>query len=376
MHALLHNAIRDALSLVKKSNVNEATAVIRAALLGNELDISKCNPGPSPKLLSFTDLQRNKPFEVAPELTSTPILRNCEFPRPAAEREKRINPEGNFSSRTYHHSERNLDYMLYVPSENGARPQALLLMLHGCTQNPTDFALGTQMNKLADEFNFIVAYPSQPKTANSMGCWNWFDARHQKHSSGEPAMLADLSEHLRQKFRVSKKRVFVAGLSAGGAMAEVLATIYPMQFAAAGVHSGLPYGAASSLSKAFEAMKGSGNVRPPMELHIATHCRRIVFHGTADATVHPSNGTRIVSDARIQANNLKEIKLTTRIDGRNIAVTILEDESRTPIVEHWVITGGRHAWSGGNELGSFTDPKGPDASREMVRFFLHTKSGG
>ena len=264
--------------------------------------------------------------------------------------------------------------MLYVPTRSSGHEQSLLLMLHGCTQNPNDFALGTQMNSIADEFNLIVAYPLQPKTANTSGCWNWFDARHQKYGSGEPAMLAALADNLRCEFAIAENRVFAAGLSAGGAMVEILASTYPQQFTAVGVHSGLPNGAATSLRDAFAAMKGSSKIEPHSNSQVAGRSRRIVFHGSSDATVHPSNAERIVNQSCGHSSNLTQIEYANKTNGREVTRTIWEDENGVAVVEQWVVKGGGHAWFGGNKQGSYTDQKGPDASREMVRFFLHGRS--
>ena len=179
-------------------------------------------------------------------------------------------------------------------------------MLHGCTQNPEDFALGTQMNDLADEFGLIVAYPHQPRRANPSGCWNWFDRRHQNRGSGEPAKLAGLAQALAKEFGVGKERIFAAGLSAGGAMAEVLAATYPDVFAAVGVHSGLPYRSAVDVPSAFAAMKGTAAVDSSSPAANDRRCRKIIFHGGADLTVNPVNGERILDQAERGDTTLKD----------------------------------------------------------------------
>lgn len=364
MSSRLHNAVRDALSLVRKSNLVEATALIRAAL-------ASAKTAPPHEVSNSNLLSAALPQSTAEE---TYTWKRKETRKSVSEKApETYGGTGQFTSRNYHHVERDLTYMLYIPSNNSGNERSLLLMLHGCTQNPKDFALGTQMNRLADEFNIIVAYPLQPQSANSSGCWNWFDERHQKHGSGEPAMLASLAENLSGEFNISDKRVFAAGLSAGGAMAEILASTYPQQFAAVGVHSGLPHGAATSLVNAFSAMKGSSKFERRSRKKGTRQSRRIVFHGSSDATVHPSNGERIVNQSRQDSIKLKEIEITNVINGRNVSRTILEDQNGMPIVEQWVVTGGGHAWFGGNSRGSYSDPKGPDASREMVRFFLMGK---
>ena len=372
MNSRIYNSVHDALALVRKSNVVDATAIIRNALSGDKKEFQSPAANISVKRLS-----------LAGAALADNSVQTAQRPEPlssfkhtavgiSALKKTRHTPggTGNFTSRIYHHTERDLSYMLYVPTRSSVYEQSLLLMLHGCTQNPDDFALGTQMNSIADEFNLIVAYPLQPQTANSSGCWNWIDARHQKRGSGEPAMLAALAENLRREFGISANRVFAAGLSAGGAMVEILASTYPQQFTAVGVHSGLPHGAATSLRNAFGAMKGSIKIEPRYSADMTGGSRRIVFHGTGDAIVHPSNGERIVNQSLRHSSNLSEIASSIKINGRDVTRTIWEDENGTAIVEHWLVKGAGHAWFGGKSAGSYTDPNGPNASREMVRFFL------
>ena len=372
MNSRIHNAVRDALSLVRQSNVGDATAVIREALSTDKIDLQSKKSTSKPRRISSPGLSISYDSATAPEPTEPRHASRHEEIRKSVLKKVRSNPKspGSFTSRKYRHVERDLSYMLYVPAQNSAHERSLLLMLHGCTQNPNDFARGTQMNALADEFNFIVAYPLQPPTANASGCWNWFDSRHQKHGSGEPAMLAGLADNLKHEFNVSETRVFVAGLSAGGAMAEVLGTTYPKLFAGVGVHSGLPHGAATSLGNALSAMKGSIKTELDHGDKTQGRSRRIVFHGSSDATVHPSNGAHILEQARRFSRKLKEVTFTEKINGREVTRTILEDDNGCAMVELWVVKGGGHAWFGGNTQGSYTDQKGPDASREMVRFFI------
>ncbi len=226
------------------------------------------------------------------------------------------------------------------------------------------------MNDLADEFGLIVAYPHQPRRANPSGCWNWFDRRHQNRGSGEPAKLAGLAQTLAREFGVKKERVFAAGLSAGGAMAEVLAATYPDVFDAVGVHSGLPYKSALDVPSAFAAMKGSAAADSAPEAANVSSCRKIVFHGGADATVHPMNGERILEQAERGPNPLKRSALDWQTDGGRVRRTVLKDREGRPVVEHWFVEDGGHAWFGGDSRGTYTQSVGLDASRVMVRFFL------
>jgi poly(hydroxyalkanoate) depolymerase family esterase len=278
-------------------------------------------------------------------------------------------PDEKFTSRNYRGSAGDLNYRLYVPADHERRELALLLMLHGCTQNPEDFALGTRMNDLADEFGLVVAYPHQPRSANSSGCWNWFDRRHQHRGSGEPAKLAGLAQSLATEFGLGRERTFVAGLSAGGAMAEVLAATYPDTFGAAGIHSGLPYKAAGDVPSAFAAMNGAVVAEPALRVVGEFGCRRIVIHGGSDATVNPVNAQRILEHARGGAN-LQQIDFESPVEGRRVDRTVLQDSAGEAVVELWSVEGGGHAWFGGDSRGSYTENVGLDASRIMVRFFL------
>jgi poly(hydroxyalkanoate) depolymerase family esterase len=245
-----------------------------------------------------------------------------------------------------------------------------VVMLHGCLQNPEDFALGTRMNDLAEEFGLIVAYPLQPRRANPSGCWNWFDRRHQNRGSGEPAKLAGLTQALAKEFDVRRERVFAAGLSAGGAMAEVLAATYPDVFDAVGIHSGLPYKSAADVPSAFAAMKGTAAFHSAPTAASNRHCRKIIVHGLADETVNSVNGERILDEVERGETSLTRSDLDWPIEGGRVTRTTLKDTDGRPATEQWLVEGGGHAWFGGDPRGSFTQTVGLDASRVMVRFFL------
>jgi len=240
-------------------------------------------------------------------------------------------------------------------------------MLHGCTQNPDDFAKGTRMNALAAENNFLVLYPSQTRQANAQGCWNWFKHNHQGRDRGEPAILAAMAKEIADSHGVAPPHIYVAGLSAGGAMAAILATTHPDVFAAAGVHSGLPAGAARDLPGALAAMHGHG--AQTMAGQARAGARMIVFHGDADATVHPSNGERV---AQVHGGTAISVDEQSGLQHGNRACTrrLHKDAQGRVVMEQWRVHGAGHAWSGGDPSGSYTDARGPDASAEMVRFFL------
>lgn len=269
------------------------------------------------------------------------------------------------------HGERR--YKLYTPARARTvpggvpcAPMPLVVMLHGCGQTPDDFAAGTRMNALAEEFGLFVAYPAQPTDANANRCWNWFNPGDQRRGSGEPALLAGIVRQITRDHRIDAGRVYVAGLSAGGSAANVLGAAYPDLFAAVGVHSGLPVGAAHNSASAFVAMKqGAPGDRPTFAMPT------IIFHGDADPVVHPRNGRFIAARVLSALPSLRKVERDRRSPGgRAYTLTVHRGQNSKPYCEHWVIGGGGHAWSGGHPSGSYTDPAGPDASREMLRFFL------
>jgi poly(hydroxyalkanoate) depolymerase family esterase len=269
-------------------------------------------------------------------------------------------------------------YRLYVPASAGDGLQGLVVMLHGCTQSPEDFAAGTGMNALAEDHRLIVAYPAQTNGDNAMACWNWFRPGDQIRGAGEPAIIAGLTESLRDEFGIAPDRVFVAGLSAGGAMAAIMAETYPDLYAAAGVHSGLAYGSASDVASAFGAMQGQVAVRRPIappDDGARGAPRVIVFHGSADATVHVSNADRIIAGQRGAPVLVERSEHPSAGACRAHVRTVARRADGTAAYESWVVEGAPHAWFGGDTRGSYTDPRGPNASAEMVRFFLGSAKG-
>ena len=259
------------------------------------------------------------------------------------------------------------DYKLFIPASasSGDGPLPLVVMLHGCTQTSDDFAAGTAMNALAQAQGVIVLYPEQSREANPQRCWNWFKHSHQQRGRGEPALLAGMTRQVMAQHQVDADRVYVAGLSAGGAMAAILADTYPELYAAVGVHSGLSAGAASDLPSALAAMQGQGGGSRPNARHVPT----IVFHGDADATVHPSNGERVAAASSAGAVAAEVLQHQTAGKRRSTR-RVHRDKAGKVLAEHWVVHGAAHAWSGGSASGSYTDSSGPDASAEMLRFFL------
>jgi len=281
-------------------------------------------------------------------------------------------PEGaQFLSLTHRGAQGSRAYRLYIPATRSEGPMPLIVMLHGCTQSPEDFAIGSGMNALAEEFGCLVAWPAQPQGANMQKCWNWFRPEDQARGRGEPALIAGIVADVLRDHPADPSRVYVAGLSAGGAAAAIMGAAYPDLFAAIGVHSGLPVGGAQDVPSAFAAMR-SGASGAGTSVDVPA----IIFHGLADSTVHPGNGSAIAAQALQAQTGLDRARVRgTSATGRSYWQTSHADASGRTVAEHWEIEGAGHAWAGGQSDGSYTDPTGPDASREMVRFFLqHSQS--
>lgn len=267
-------------------------------------------------------------------------------------------------------------YKTYLPTRDQGRKRPLVVMLHGCKQTPDDFAAGTRMNERADELGFVVAYPEQAVRANGQRCWNWFREADQVRDAGEPSLIAGITREVIAKHKVDAQRVYVAGLSAGGAMAAVMGCTYPDLYRAVGVHSGLAYGVARDLPSALAAMRGRPHGESPRcGETTAGPVPTIVFHGDLDATVHPKNGEHVfaqVSPAKsvlVQSPSAPRTVERGEAGGRSYTRTVQADRSGQPVSEHWLVYGAGHAWSGGSARGSYADPKGPDAARAMLKFF-------
>jgi poly(hydroxyalkanoate) depolymerase family esterase len=260
-------------------------------------------------------------------------------------------------------------YKLYVPPGAADRALPLVVMLHGCTQDPDDFAAGTGMNDAAAAHGFFVLYPAQSAKVNPQRCWNWFKHNHQRRGRGEPEILAAMTREIVERHGIDPERVYVAGLSAGGAMAAILGEAYPDIFAAAGIHSGLAAQSASDLPSALAAMKGAARRSVQRPSGVPT----IVFHGDADATVHADNGRCVVA-ASVGATAAGDHREVREEGGRRSTRSVHLDAGGRVVVEHWEVQGAGHAWCGGRPQGSYTDARGPDATGHMVRFFfLHRR---
>jgi len=290
---------------------------------------------------------------------------------------------GEFLTRSFSNDAGTRSYKLYVPSSYSSAsdaPVPLVVMLHGCTQSPDDFAAGTRMNALAEQHGFLVIYPAQAPNANGSKCWNWFRGEDQRRDRGEPSLIAGITREVASAYRIDERCIFVAGLSAGAAMAVILGATYPDIYSAVGAHSGLPYGSAHDVSSAFGAMKGSraqAGHSSPLGRRASPGADRpmptIVFHGDSDQTVVVQNGDAIVEQARVgfpdQATLDASVNHGAATSGRTYRRTVYADSDGHPVVEHWLVHGAGHAWSGGSPDGTYTDGRGPDASAEIIRFF-------
>ncbi len=283
-------------------------------------------------------------------------------------------------------------YYVYVPRRYQTGDTVpLLVMLHGCSQKAVDFAANTHMNELAERYNFIVVYPQQVRSANDYGCWNWFKPVNQARDSGEVALIAGIVRAVLREtaqWRIDARRVYVAGISAGGAMAGILGATYPDLFAAIGVHSGVAYKSAANAASGLWTMRRGGRdpdrlgalVLTAMDSRVRV-MPTIVFHGTKDFTVSPTNGAQVIQQwmqANIQASHKGYVAdllrpartVTGKVpEGHSYVIQSWDDVHGREIQEYWRVNGMGHAWSGGSG-GSYMDPKGPDASEAMYRFFI------
>jgi poly(hydroxyalkanoate) depolymerase family esterase len=278
-----------------------------------------------------------------------------------------------FEERVFANAAGSRHYKLYVPTRHTGGALPLVVMLHGCTQSPDDFAAGTRMNDVAEEHTFLVAYPAQAQSANISKCWNWFNANDQQRDRGEPSIIAGITREIMGDFPVEPGRVYIAGLSAGGAAAAIMGSTYPDLYAAIGVHSGLACGAASDVPSAFDAMRTGAAARSLHQEGARSVIPTIVFHGDRDTTVNLVNGDQVITQAKAAAY-LRAAVIHGEAGSLRYTRTVHVDEGGQPVLEQWVLHGGGHAWSGGSTAGSYTDPRGPDASREMIRFFFDQAS--
>jgi poly(hydroxyalkanoate) depolymerase family esterase len=374
MQDALKAAMAEALSLTRAGRIAEATAVLRGLPGGMPGGLPGGPPPTAP------DAGRDGPMlrpgtgrraGLAATLRGLAALRGTPAGSGGAVPEPALPPGARFESGRHAEDAGTRDFRLYVPANPGAGPRPLVVMLHGCTQSAEDFAVGTGMNAHAETAGCLVVYPDQPSGANPQRCWNWFDPKDQRRGSGEPSIVVGIVRRVMAEHDVDPRRVHVAGLSAGGAAAAVLGALHPELFASVGVHSGLPVGAARDLPSALAAMRqgasggagGRASATPPT----------IVFHGDRDATVNPSNADALVEQAIAGRHGVRSVEVPGRAPGgRTWRRDVHTDADGRLLCERWLVEGAGHAWSGGSPAGSHTDGAGPDASREMLRFFLET----
>jgi poly(hydroxyalkanoate) depolymerase family esterase len=386
MNARQMAAMAEATRLTRQGRLVEATALIQQTLAGPAVTRQAPAAPPAGEETGSTPGRRPAPWPALRAGQGTQlrqihpgwITRRRPAPsrgtqglrqthRPAVPAVKR--PAGRFDAFSYSNAAGTRAYRLYVPAGHVGLPMPLVVMLHGGTQDAVTFAAATGMNDLGERQGLLVAYPEQPPSANAGRYWNWFAPGHQRRGAGEPSLIAGITRQVTDRYGADASRVYVAGFSAGGAMAAVMAAVYPDLYAAAGVHSGLPYAAAGDVASAFAAMKQGppGSARYP-----ASPLPLIVFHGDQDAIVAPVNAAGLIDHvlAAGSADRRQDVVTTGQVPGGYAYTrTCYQDLAGTALAERWTIHHGGHAWSGGVPHGSYTDPRGPDASAEFIRFF-------
>ena len=302
-----------------------------------------------------------------------------------------VEARGRFVDGTFTSDAGTRRWKLWVPSGyDAARRYPLVVMLHGCTQDPDDLARGTRATAHADSVGALVLLPEQPQSANPKKCWNWYDPAHQRRDVGEPALIAGMTRQVLGDWAVDPQRVYLAGISAGAAMASVATISYPDVFAAVALHSGIPFGAASTVLEGVSAMS-KGAADTSRLAHVAfdamgTRAREIpaiIVQGADDPVVRPVNAAQ-TRDAWIAMNALARARsgrsdngdrAWRRSDSSAGGLAFVEECFAAPSageceVKTLLISGLGHAWSGGSKLGTFTDERGPDATTEIFRFLL------
>ena len=386
MNYALSKTMHEAMRLMQTGDLHAATAAIQRGLTGAE-DRSAFHPG-------YAGRAPVKPWIDAEcrELDTSDPEPNADHPGLEPPREIREPTGEQFRQHSFTCAAGTRRYKLFIPKGHLGRQLPLLIMLHGCTQSPDDFARGTRMNQLAEKEGYYVVYPAQSASDNPTKCWNWFRPADQCRDRGEPAIIAELTRHVVRAHRLDPARVYVAGLSAGAAMVVILARTYPDIYAAAGIHSGLPYGSAHDVPSAFAAMKQGSGISmadtDPKPQAPGTPVPMIVFHGDRDRVVDAHNGDVVIAQSMASLGNSirnadpydaahKQVERGVVPGGYSYTRTMVQDPQGRVLAEQWLVHGAGHAWFGGDPSGSYIDAKGPDASAEMLRFFaLHeTKYG-
>jgi poly(hydroxyalkanoate) depolymerase family esterase len=360
MKSISNTAMAEAVRLTRAGRLVEATALLQRGLAGASAAASADSTFPdSPRGLG-------RLLGLPPAANRGRSAGRASSSRPGAAASAVAAPEGEIRRLTHTEAAGTRSYVLYVPTGYHGDPVPLVVMLHGGRQDASDFAAGTRMNVLAEQHGVLVAYPEQSRAGNQGGYWNWFSASHQRAGAGEPAIIAGITGQVMRDLAVDRTRIYVAGLSAGGAMAAIMAATYSDLYAAVGVHSGLAYRAAHDVGSAFAAMRNGGTPG------VTSRVPLLVIHGDQDAIVAPVNADKLVA-ARLAAGDVsgREGPTKTIADGgRPYSRTVHNNLDGTAVVESLIVHGGGHAWYGGSPDGSYTDGQGPDASAEMLRFFL------
>ena len=369
-----HPGMVEALRLTREGRLAQASALLQRSLggrsPGDSTILSTTGTVASPPDLSQACLPHPSellggPRGILPQGLRGHPGRRAHHPGAAA---AAAAPGGRILRLTHTEPAGTRRFDLYIPTGRDGERLPLVVMLHGGSQNATDFAAGTRMNELAERHGLLVAYPEQATAANHGGYWNWFSPADQRAGAGEPSILAGLTRRIIAEHDADARRVFVAGLSAGGAMAAVMAATHPELYTAVGVHSGIAHGAAHDLPSAFAAMRTGGAPGTAGDVPL------IVFHGDGDTLVAPVNAEHLLA-ARMAATPSRERCTHSAVrlaepDRRPCTRLVVRDPDNRTVAESWTVHGADHAWSGGHPLGSYTDPQGPDASAEMVRFFF------
>jgi poly(hydroxyalkanoate) depolymerase family esterase len=388
MKPLSQTAMAEATRLTTEGRLDEAMALLRGAISDTSEVDAEPQPAPS-KARQFIDMVPPSPatggFWTSPLHAATHSGSAPESARPFPGLHPRtppvagratVLPKGaRFEQLAFANEAGSRHYKLYIPSSFTGQSVPLVIMLHGCTQSPDDFAAGTRMNLLAEEFGFLVAYPAQPKSSNPSKCWNWFRPGDQRRGQGEPAVIAGIAQQIAKDYPIARAQIYVAGLSAGGAAAAIMGVAYPDIFAAVGVHSGLACGAASDIPSAFSAMRqGHSRANAHRRNGSSRPVPTIVFHGDSDSTVSPVNGDQVITQAKAGVDLTRAVDRGESLGGIKYTCVTEKDQGGRTVLEHWTLHGCGHAWSGGSAEGSYTEPRGPDASREMIRFFFRHRS--
>ena len=391
---LKQNIVREATRLTRAGRLVEATALLQRMLRGETApgmtfgtagDIALTRREPliidaKANIIEETDRPHSRATSTQPHMLRDELLHRTKGRSGLGLRAKikrappstpDIVPEGaRFIEGTYSNPAGSRTYRLFIPSRYQGQPLPLVVMLHGCTQSPDDFAAGTRMNFIAEEQTCFVVYPAQRSEANQAKCWNWFRTADQQRGEGEPSIIAGITRQVMRDYSVDPKRVYVGGLSAGAAAAAIMGATYNDLYAAAGIHSGLACGAATDMPSAFAAMRQGGGGGRRVISGNGPPVPAIIFHGDRDTTVHPNNGGQVLEQAIGTTRTQKTVHRGQIPGGHEYTRTTHTDAGGREILEYWSIHGAAHAWSGGSPAGSYTDPRGPDATREMLRFFL------